>query len=80
MSTLLKTCLTESTLKVIIDTTPIKEATTKGRTSNAPNNTTLRKIKIEILAILLFCISDVVHSIGSKSLFVRNALIDFLSP
>ena len=39
-----------------------------------------KKIKIEIFAIFLFCISEVVHSIGNKSLFVLNALIDFLSP
>ena len=54
LSTLLKACLKESTFEAIIDTTPIKEATTRGSISKAPNMITPKKIKIEILAMFLF--------------------------
>ena len=44
LSTLLITCLIESTWNIIIKTTPISAATTKGNISNAPRNITDRKM------------------------------------
>ena len=55
------------TLKKSIETTPKREATTRGKISKAPNEITDRKISNDLFAISLFEISDVAHSIVRRS-------------
>ena len=70
----------ERTLKIIIETTPRREATTRGKILNAPRRITEEKIYIAFLDISLDDNSEVAHSIGSRSLWVLRALIESLSP
>ena len=67
LSILLITCLIVKTLKKSIETTPKREATTRGKISKAPNEITDKKMSNDLFAISLFEISDVAHSIGRRS-------------
>ena len=70
LSTLLNICLKERTLKNIIDATPKRADTTKGKISNAPIEITPKKTNKDLFANSLSNISDVAHSSGNKSLLV----------
>ena len=67
LSILLITCFIVKTLKKSIETTPNREATTRGKISKAPNEITDKKISNDLFAISLFEISDVAHSIVRRS-------------